>query len=73
MNSYLYNASGHIESINGKPTSTTLNAVKKAKVETDKIVEQINDFVKTEWKKHQEEIPTYQTKMFEDYNELKRE
>ncbi|MBL4704242.1 MAG: hypothetical protein JKY54_06960, partial [Flavobacteriales bacterium] len=73
LNTYLYNASGHLGSVNGAPTSTTRYAVNKAKVETDKIVSQINDFIKTKWAEYQKEIAKYEAKLFEEYKELKRE
>lgn len=73
LNTYLYNATSHIGSVNGAPTSTTRNAVKKAKEETDKVVEQINGFFKTKWKEYEEEIAKYQSKLFKEYDDLKRE
>ncbi len=73
LNTYLYNASEHLGSVNGAPTSTTKNAVKKAADETDKVVNQINDFFQTKWKEYETKVADYQMELFKEFDDLKRE
>jgi hypothetical protein len=73
LNTYLFNATSHINSSNDGPTSTSKFAVEIAKEKTDEIVNLINNFFSTEWTDYQKEVNKQTPKVFENYNELRRE
>lgn len=64
LNTFLFNASELIESAMGASGSNAQQAFDKAKNRTNELVDQINDFLNTEWKKYQEKVQKEQSNLF---------
>ena len=70
LNSVISSASRYIGGSKGIPGDNVMNAVAFARKEIDRVVNIINDFSDTEWKKYQKLAEDNQPSIFKDYKRI---
>jgi photosystem II stability/assembly factor-like uncharacterized protein len=66
LNSLLFGASNYIRSSWTAPQENAMFAVKKAKINTEQIINEVNSFIGGQWKTYQMEAKTLEIKIFKE-------
>ncbi|MCF6223692.1 MAG: hypothetical protein L3J34_08185 [Flavobacteriaceae bacterium] len=68
--SYLYSARRYVSSLGEMPGITEKQLIKNANMKVDKVIEDINNFYKSEWLDYRKQVESLKLTPFKDYKEL---
>ncbi|MFN0212753.1 MAG: WD40/YVTN/BNR-like repeat-containing protein [Saprospiraceae bacterium] len=70
LNARFWNAFGYIEGGPAAPNAAAQTAIAKAKLETEKIVENVNALFESQWKEYREKVEAVKFSVFKDFEKL---